>query len=104
MLTLSVQTNSFVGIDPANLTGGVITAGNLAQGNNGICFGLELTLQEAPDFLSGLYSDVNPAMDALGTAIQTATGALGCPQLNNINKDQFSQYPGYTNLKPDGTY
>ncbi|KAL6718421.1 hypothetical protein ACLMJK_004510 [Lecanora helva] len=98
------KTNTFTGIDPANLTGGVYTADNILQGNNAICYGLELSLQEAPDLLSGLYSDIDKATDALGTAINKATDGLGCPTLNEINKEQFGAYPGYTQLKADGTY
>ena len=97
-------TNSFVGVDPADLTDGVFNSQNLLQGNNAICFALEASLQEAPDILSGLYSDVNPALDALGTAVNKATDGLGCPKLNEINKGQLNQFPGYTKLKSDGTY
>ena len=102
------KTNTFTGVDPQNLTGGVYTSSNLLQGNNAICFALELSLMEAPDILSGLYSDDDAAMDALGTAVNKATGALGCPQLNAINKGQFASdfapYPGYTKLSSKGTY
>jgi len=49
------KTNIFTGIDPANLTGGVYTDSNILQGNNLTCYGLELSLQEARDFLPGLY-------------------------------------------------
>jgi len=98
------ETNSFTGVDLEDLTGGVFTSSSLLEGNNLICFALEASLQEAPDFLSGLYSDINPAMDALGTAIDDATSGLGCPQLNAINKGQFAKYPGYSNLSTDGTY
>lgn len=102
------STNTFTGIDPQNLTGGVYTSSNLLQGNNAICYGLELTIMGAPDILSGLYSDDDAAVDALGTAINAATGALGCPQLNAINKGQFdsdlARYPGYTKLSSTGTY
>ncbi len=52
---------------------------------------------DSPDILSGLYSDDSTAVNALGTAINKATGALGCPTLNAINNGQFSgdfaQYP-----------
>ena len=100
--------NSFTGVDPQNLTGGVYTASNLLQGNNGICYGLELSLMESPDILSGLYSDVDAAVDKLGTAIDKATDALGCPALNSVNKGQFAsdlaQFPGYTKLSSTGTY
>jgi len=96
--------NSFVGVDLQNLTGGVFSASNLLEGNNLACFGLEASLQEAPDILSGLYSDIDPAMDQLGTAVNQATNGLGCPVLNEIDKTQFAKYPGYSNLKSDGTY
>lgn len=101
-------TDSFVGIDPGDLTYGTYNSGNILQGNNAICYALEASLMEAPDLLTGLYSDVNSAVDALGTAINKATNALGCPQLNAINKGQFDQdvkkYPGYTKLSSKGTY
>ena len=97
-------TNSFVGVDPANLTGGVFSASSLLQGNNAICFGLEASLQEAPDILSGLYSDISPAMDQLGSAVDAATNGLGCPVLNEIDKTQFAKYPGYSDLNSDGSY
>jgi hypothetical protein len=98
------MTNSFTSVDLDDLTGGVFSASNLLQGNNAVCFGLEASLQEAPDILSGLYSDVSPAVDSLGSAIDAATNGLGCPTLNQIDKSQFAQYPGYSNLKTDGTY
>ena len=96
--------NSFAGVDPSQLTNGVFDSQNLLQGNNAICFGLEASLMEAPDILTGLYSDIDPAMDKLGTAVNQATNGLGCPQLNSISKGQFGQYPGYAKLKTDGTY
>lgn len=102
------KTDTFTGIDPQNITGGVYTSSNLLQGNNLMCYVLELTLMELPDLLSGLYSDDDAAVDALGAAINKATGALGCPQLNAINKAQFksdlARYPGYTKLSSTGTY
>ena len=102
------EVNTFTGIDPQNLTGGVYTTSNLLQGNNAFCYGLELSLMESPDILAGLYSDDNAAADALGTAINKATDALGCPKLNAVDKGQFArdfaQYPGYTKLSSTGTY
>ena len=98
------KVNSFVGLDPANLTNGVFNAGTLRQGNNAICYGLELSLMETPDLLSGLYSVTTTAMAVSDSAFSTATTALGCPKLNAINKGQFNQFPGYTALKSNGAY
>ena len=89
-------TNSFFGLDPQNLTSDVYTTSSLLQGNNLLCYGMELTIQETPDILSGLFTDINAAQDKIGTAFNTATNSLGCPMLNNIDKGQFAQFPGYT--------
>ena len=100
--------NSFAGLDPSNFTGGVYTSSNLLQGNNAICYGLELSLMEAPDLLSNFYSNVDAALAALAAVTNPAISALGCPKLNAINKGQFASdfapYPGYTKLSPTGTY
>ena len=88
--------NSFVGVDPANLTGRLFDAGTLLKGNNLFCYAMQLLIQGTPDILSGLFTDTNAAEDKLGSVINAETDSLGCPKLNNIDKDQFSKYPGYT--------
>ena len=88
--------NSFVGIDPANLTGGLYNAGTLFEGNNLFCYAMQLLIQGTPDILSGLFTDTNAAEDKLGSIINAESDSLGCPKLNNIDKDQFNKYPGYT--------
>lgn len=75
-------TNSFVGLDPSDLTGGVFNAATLADGNNLFCYGLQLTIQQTPDLLSGVLAGI--------------TNSLGCPALTKIQDDQFDQFPGYT--------
>lgn len=96
--------NSFVGLDPANLTGGVYDAETLTEGNNALCYGFQVGVQALPDLLEGLFTDVDAAADAIGAAVNQATDSLGCPQLNTVVKGQFDQYPGYAKLKSDGTY
>jgi len=88
--------DSFVGLDPNDLTGGVFNAATLAENNNLFCYAMQLTIQGVPDIISGLFTDTNAAVDKLGSALNSATNSLGCPKLNNIDKDQFKQYPGYT--------
>ncbi|GAB7349625.1 hypothetical protein MBLNU459_g0307t1 [Dothideomycetes sp. NU459] len=96
--------DSFTGVDLADLTGGVYNAQTLAQGNNAACFAMQAAVQSLPDFITGLLTDVT-AMDLLGSALNNATDSLGCPKLNNIDKNQFNKYPGYTKLNDaSGTY
>lgn len=42
-------TNSYVGVDTGNLTGGGFNAGSLAEGNNAVCFFLQASQQGMPD-------------------------------------------------------
>jgi len=98
------KTNSFVGLAPEDLTGGVFNAATLAQGNNAMCYGLELSIQETPDLLSGIFTDTTNPLNKVLSALGDAADSLGCPKLTQINTDQFSQFPGYTNLKSDGQY
>jgi hypothetical protein len=65
-----------------------------------MCYATQLLVQQLPDILSGLFTDVDPSQDALGTAINSATDSLGCPKLNKIDKGQFDKYPGYKNSYP----
>jgi hypothetical protein len=96
--------NSFVGVDPEELTDGVFNAQTLLQGNNLMCYGLQLAVQELPDLLSGLVTNLAAAVNQVSSAFGNATESLGCPELTKINQDQFQKYPGYTKLKADGTY
>lgn len=96
--------NSFVGVDPELLTDGVFNAQTLLQGNNLMCYGLQLAVQELPDILSGLVTNLAAAVNQVSSAFGNATESLGCPELTKINQDQFTKYPGYTKLKSDGTY
>lgn len=89
--------NSFAGVDISNLTGGVYELSTLAEGNNALCFAFQAAVQALPDAISGLLTDIS-AMDLLGSALNNATDSLGCPQLNEINMEQFNAYPGYTKL------
>lgn len=97
-------TNSFVGVDPAMLTSGIFNAATLTQGNNLMCYGLQATIQNLPDMLSGLVEDVTSLLNKVTATLTDTSTSLGCPTLTSIDESQFSQFPGYTDLKSDGTY
>jgi len=91
-----------VGVDVANLTGGIFNAGNLLQGNNLACFASQAAIQFAPDLLKGLVGDVAGAVNKLTGALDL--DVLGCPVLERIDESQFTQFPGFAKLRGDGTY
>jgi hypothetical protein len=82
--------NSFVGVDVANLTGGVYSSATLLEGSNLGCFVYQLSAQAKPDILLG------PLNNALTSAIGSVVGSLSCPQLKAIDARNLKQFPGYT--------
>ncbi|TID22771.1 aromatic peroxygenase [Venturia nashicola] len=89
-------TNSFTGVDITNLTGGVYSTSTLLQGNNLQCFAYQAAQQAAPDAVKGIFSDVTSSLSKLNNEINSVLTQLGCPQLQAIDMNQFSQFPGYT--------
>ncbi|KAF2768754.1 Cloroperoxidase [Teratosphaeria nubilosa] len=87
---------SFVGFDPDNITSNVYSIKNLQSGNNLSCYFFELTIQELPDVLSTLFSDIQQGLNLLTPILDNATQIFGCPKLEAIDKSQFSIFPGYT--------
>ncbi|XP_018916952.2 uncharacterized protein [Bemisia tabaci] len=96
--------NSFIGVDPANLTGGVYTAKNLLQGNNLGCFIIQVLQQAMPDLVKGLMKALTDAVTTVVGSILNNASLLKCPQITMYDKSLYSVYPGYTELLPDGTY
>ncbi|KAL8669093.1 MAG: hypothetical protein Q9168_006302 [Polycauliona sp. 1 TL-2023] len=87
--------NSFVGVDPGDLTGGVYTSKNLLQGNNLECFAFQALQQGLPSVLSGIYKDIGPATALVNKYTSPVLAPLNCPALNAFNQSLFNQYPGY---------
>lgn len=98
-------TNTFTGVDTANLTGGVYNAQTLLQGNNAACFAYQAAILSAPDLLKGLVVDVAGAVQKIADSLATPLQELGCPQLAKLDERQLQAYPGYTKVnKKTGQY
>ncbi|KAK5123917.1 hypothetical protein LTR85_002114 [Meristemomyces frigidus] len=93
--------NSFVGLDVANLTGGVYNAEDLTQGNNLACFSYSLLEQGIPDFLNQAINDLGPVTDLINSDVGPIVGGLSCPQQGKYDVGLFDQFPGYT-YRPTG--
>ena len=83
------KTDSFTGVDIADLTGGIFNSADLLKGNNFGCFVYQLSAQARPDILLGA---LNKLTDAIGSIISP----LGCPQLKAIDAKKLQQFPGYS--------
>ena len=89
-------TNSFTGINVDDVSGGVFSLGNLAEGDNAFCFGYQLGEQLIPDAIRGLVTDLQEGLTELTGAFSKAFGAFNCPQIENTEMAQFNIYPGFT--------
>ena len=76
--------NSFTGIDIGNLTGGVYNIKTLLQGNNLICFALEVVKVVSPDAISGLYTLVSGPLNMILNAVAGPIASLACPPLMDL--------------------
>lgn len=81
-------TNSFTGVDISNLTGGVLNAGDLTEGNKFACLAFQAAAQAKPDVLLG-------SITQLTNSIGDITSKLACPELQGIDDSQLMQFPGY---------
>lgn len=92
--------DTFTGVDLKDLTGGLLNILTLFEGDNLSCFILqfaELIVVSALQAVTGRVEDV------LKGVIGNATAGLVCPELNFFPR-LFDQYPGWTELGPDGSY
>lgn len=91
------EPDTFTGVDILDLTKGVYDATTLLEGNNLECFLYQITTSAVPDIAGGSNSgDSGGYGTVLSQLVQQNIGRLGCPQLNEIDNSQFSQFPGYT--------
>jgi hypothetical protein len=89
-------TNSFVGVDPGDITGGVFNAETLLQGDNLGCFFFQAAQQGIPSILKGLVADLAPVISLVNQYISPVLNDLNCPALNTFDQSAFYQFPGYS--------
>lgn len=58
----------------------------------------------APDFLVGIFTDLDNTLNKLIGARDNAIGNLGCLQLNEIYNKNLEIFPGYLKMKKNGLY
>ncbi|OSS52535.1 hypothetical protein B5807_03023 [Epicoccum nigrum] len=86
--------NSFTGVDVDHLTGNVLNAQNLLEGNNLMCLALTAALQGTPDLLGGLVGNVLLAVQKLAGVLEPVFAALNCPEITKYDSTVFKAFPG----------
>ncbi|WPH02288.1 Hypothetical protein R9X50_00515000 [Acrodontium crateriforme] len=87
--------NSFIGVEPADLTGGVYTGANLFEGNNLACFAFQAAMAGGIDELKGLESILGSLLDPVLAPLKAIYADLQCPQLANYDDSELQKFPGF---------
>lgn len=75
--------NSFTGIDVEDLTGGVFNAAKLLEGNNLVCFALEVVKFAGPNALSSALKTLSEPIELLGKVVAPLVD-LSCPVFEDL--------------------
>lgn len=76
--------NSYAGIHMGDITGGVLNATTLLQGNNLLCLVMEVLKFASPNSLSTLYTTLAGPLKALENVIMTPLLDLNCPAFKDL--------------------
>lgn len=76
--------NTFTGVDFADLLGGVANVPSLLEGNNLICFVMEIVKTVAPNMLSSLFKTLQGPLDLLFDVLSVPLLDLACPAFADV--------------------
>ena len=88
------QPNTFTGVNIDDLTGNVLNAQTLLEGNNIICLAFASALQASPDIFGGLVGNVLVALQKLTSALEPILASLNCPEITKYDANLFKAFPG----------
>lgn len=88
-------------MDLNNVTGGVLNSASLLEGNNLVCFALEIVKTFAPNSLSTLFNTLEKPLELINDAILDPLLDLNCPGFDELAKggedlmaSLLAKYPG----------
>ncbi|KAK9769583.1 hypothetical protein AB5N19_11760 [Seiridium cardinale] len=79
------KTNSFAGVDMEDITGGALNTVSLLEGNNLICFALEVVKTFAPNSLSSLFATLTTPLNLVNDAVLDPLLDLSCPDWDDLS-------------------
>lgn len=79
--------NTFVGVDLGDVTGGLLDATSLLEGNNLLCFTFEVVKTLTPSILSNLFATVAGPLEMITDAVGAAILNMSCPAFADMTFD-----------------
>lgn len=92
--------NSFAGVDLGDVTGGVLNAEKLLEGNNLLCFVFEVIKTVAPNSLSTLFKIIEGPLKLLTDTLGAALLDLNCPAFADLTVGGKSLQDGLVDKFP----
>ena len=76
--------NSFTGVNISDISGGFLNTATLLEGNNWLCYLLQVVNAFSPDSLSSLYATLAVPMDLLTNILGSALTDLSCAPYEDL--------------------
>ncbi|KAK7923484.1 Cloroperoxidase [Apiospora marii] len=94
------RVNSFAGVNVEDITGGVLNATSLLEGNNLVCFVLQVVKTFAPNSLSSLFKTLELPLKLVNDAVLNPLLDLSCPEFKDLTMDGKDFLTGLTDKYP----
>ncbi|KAF7558013.1 heme-thiolate peroxidase [Cylindrodendrum hubeiense] len=95
------KVNSYAGVNPSDVTGGVLNLTEMLQGNNLLCFVFEVVKTVSPNSLSTLFSIIEGPLSLITDTLGASILDLSCPAFDDLSvggksfeKGIKSKFPG----------
>jgi hypothetical protein len=76
--------NSFTALNISDVTGGLLNIETLLEGNNLLCFALQVVKTVSPNSLSNLFATLEKPLQLLTDALGTALTDVACPAFKDL--------------------
>lgn len=80
------EVDTFAGVDLGDLSGGVVNSLSLLEGNNLVCFTLEIVKTFAPNSLSSLFHTLAKPLELITDAVALPLLDLDCPAFDDLEE------------------
>jgi len=94
------KVDNFAGLDLEDITGGVLNATSLLEGNNLVCFVLEVVKTFTPNSLSSLFKTLEAPLKLVNDAVLDPLMDLSCPAFKDMALDGTDLLTGLLNRYP----
>lgn len=94
------EVNTFAGLNMDDMTGGVLNATSLLEGNNLFCFAMEAVKTFAPNALATVFKTLETPLALLDDAILDPLLDLSCPAFGDMTMGGTDLFSGLTATYP----